>query len=55
MMGYIYTLVSAEELAADDGPSIVCGNFDEAAVNMDVRNGVRVKLVNDHPCAIIIR
>ena len=37
-----------------DGLSVVCGNFDGASVMMGSRNGVKTKLLNDHPSALII-
>ncbi|XP_062506352.1 zinc finger protein 862-like [Corticium candelabrum] len=37
-----------------DALNIVCGNFDGAAVMMGARNGVKAKLICDHPCATIV-
>ena len=46
-----------KHVVTDDLPrtlNIVCGNFDGAAVMMGARNGVKVKLISDHPCATVV-
>ena len=46
--------VICEDTLGDQKLNVVCGSFDGAAVMMGARNGVKAKLVRDHPCATVI-